>query len=157
MLSEKGFTLVELLVVIAMLGILSTIGLASYSEYRNRTFHAVAEQMMHDVQVSLESGAAGLSRAAPDFYWAWTDGNGELQGWRLDEFLPGTKVEENTRLDANYNGFCAAFANQWCGPNNLCCVVSWATTRHCDGETAIQWMRWNTGLTLKNEWANWGC
>lgn len=154
---EGGFTLIELLYSTAIISILSAIAFQGFVLYKAQAYDAHTDSLLHDAQVSLTAGRSNFKHGVWDFFWAWTDNTGTLQGWRVDEFLPGVKVTENTRLDANYDGFCEAFAAQWCPGGGLCCMTDWAMARHCDGDTAVTWSRWNDGSTIKMEMANWGC
>ena len=80
--SEKkncGFTLIEVLIVVAILGILMSIAVPAYSEYIRRAHRAAAQQFLHDVAQRQEqylldnrqyatilgAGAGGLGMVVP--------------------------------------------------------------------------------------------
>ena len=50
--SSKGFSLVELLVVVAILGILSTVGLVSYNGYVSGTKEKSAKNVMQQISLA---------------------------------------------------------------------------------------------------------
>ena len=55
--SEKGFTLIELIVVIAIIGILAAIGTVAYSGYIESANQAADEQLAYDVSYAIQLGA----------------------------------------------------------------------------------------------------
>ncbi|MCB0360936.1 MAG: type II secretion system protein [Bdellovibrionales bacterium] len=153
---ERGFTLIELMYSMMLMAILGAIALQSLARYRENAFDAHAVQLLRDVKVALQAGQSDLENGQ-DFFWAWTDGAGAIQGWRVDEFLPGVVTTADTRVDASYDGFCQALAPVWCPGGGLCCAVEWATARHCDGELAHQYIRWSDGTMTTASFQNWGC
>ncbi len=51
---EKGFTLIELMIVIAIIGILSAIAIPQYSAYRTRSFNAAAISDLKNAEIAQE-------------------------------------------------------------------------------------------------------
>lgn len=53
--ADGGFTLVELMVVLAIIGVLVTISVTSYLHYKDQANDAVAHANVHEATVSIES------------------------------------------------------------------------------------------------------
>jgi len=158
MRSERGVTLIEVLVSVVLASILSTLSLQNFNYYRQSTFDAHAYHVIHNGQVSIEAGKVNVEDLFYDYVWASSDGDGNIAGWRVDEFAPGLTVEKNTRIYLAYDGWCDIEAVLWCGdPDVLCCIVDSIEAAHCSSETYHIYWRWNNGEVWEEQWENWPC
>ncbi|RLB10772.1 MAG: pilus assembly protein [Deltaproteobacteria bacterium] len=53
--NKKGFTLIELMIVIAIIGILAAIAIPQFAKYRTRAYNAAALSDLKNFQTEMES------------------------------------------------------------------------------------------------------
>lgn len=93
-MGERGFTLIEMLVVVATIGILAGISLQSFSELRNRGFQVQASSLLNGAKVALNAGKVGGQLDSTTFYWAWTQDSGDVEAFDGSDIAPGFKNME---------------------------------------------------------------
>jgi hypothetical protein cdiviTM7_02629 len=59
MKNTSGFTLVEIIIVICVIGIISTVTLVSYSKLRENSYDAAAKETLHQVETAFKAYVAG--------------------------------------------------------------------------------------------------
>ncbi len=106
--NSKGFTLIELMIVIAIIGILAAIAIPNFIAYRNKAFCSAAESDANNIAAAIADYFAVPSRTnAPDSdpTTAVTDGLGmELTG--LNTGTIGGDVQAMTVTVTDASGRC---------------------------------------------------
>jgi type IV pilus assembly protein PilA len=54
-LNQKGFTLIELMIVIAIIGILAAIAIPQFAAYRQKSYNSAAHSDLRNVKTNLEA------------------------------------------------------------------------------------------------------
>ena len=95
--SLGGFTLVEMLIVVAIIGILAAVAIPQFASYRQKSYCARVKSDLANLAISQEAyyydhnsylavtlGAGGVSNV-PNFYWSegvtLTSSTGDTTGW----------------------------------------------------------------------------
>lgn len=150
--NQLGFTIIELLVVCTIIGVLCTISISIYHEYKIRGYDSSVDYAIHHAMNALEVGKSN-SDLGPNGYWTFSDANGSFQGDR--NIIPGLTTTPETRVTVFYNGWCDSNAAMWCG-NFPCCISDWVEARHCKGSIVKTYSRFNDGTVFSSEFPNWG-
>ena len=103
MQGEKAFTLIELLVTIAIVGILASLSVAIFSEYKSKSYDAIAIQQGHDAMVSLAAANTEGPRHCEFTYRingnvSYGSGSGNIS-----QCLPGFTHQRGTALVVRSN------------------------------------------------------
>ena len=128
--------MIELLTVIAIIGVLSSLALSSFSLYRASAAYAVANQTLHDARNALEA-----SLVDPDNLPASGAGTqnfpGEMTG-PGKELLIGLKLPKDMSIDYLYSQECL----------DSSCEEAVLETRHCKGREFSRWTRFGDGIEV---------
>lgn len=156
---EAGFTLVELFVVLATIGILAGLSIETFRVYKESSYVSYADRYIVDAQTALAAGISDMSEdAAGAFYAAWTNADGSMGGAPDSSFVPGLVTTDSVRVSINYDSLCdSTDTDTWCPAGGLCCVTQWYRAYHCKGSTMKTLTRWNNGVVTELTANSAGC
>lgn len=137
---ESGFTLVELLTVMAILGVLVAIALQTVGVYKAQASYAVAEETLHDARVSLEAGLSEADAAHPTpINFVRQEMPGAFLHPNANALFPGFRIPKNVAVTVYHDPSCLHGA----------CLSKLIEVRHCSGADYIQWERMGDGVEIK--------
>ena len=98
--NERGFTLVELLTVVAILGVLAKLALTSFIIYKSKAEFAKAESLYQNARTAAEAGEADQG---PAFAMAFTESldTGAPLAGDLRDFFPQVNMPKDVILGAS--------------------------------------------------------
>lgn len=137
--AQGGFSLVELLIVIAIIGVLSMLGTTAFWIYKDRAEYAKGESTMRNVRVNAVDG--DLEAADGLFIGlTTTDRSGGPMPAGLDEILPGAVTPPDLVLAALYDSCDAGDP-----PMQVKQLISVAP---CRSVRSLRWTKFCNGLEL---------
>ena len=114
-MGQRGFSLMELLVVTGILGVLSVLGMMNFNQLREYAYDAALDSAFHDAWISVQTGIS--------YYEEINDntkkitgimGEGELTGWKKT-FLPGIQVPKDMEMAVVWSPICTLPSCVWLG------------------------------------------
>lgn len=106
MRDERGFSLIELLTVIAILGVLVGLSMGAYTIYRENAEYAKGDATMHQARTALYAGESDLPDGFTMAFSQSTTTGGTLIG-AMGQAMPGAVMPKDLRLGVEINA---------CGP-----------------------------------------
>lgn len=151
--NEKGFTLVELLVITGTLSVLMMLSVHSYGVYRSSAFDSSTEHSIHHIKSALQAGLIDNDfMEGIGLVWASLQSAGLPSSAAAQELLPGYVHPSDMQLWVSYDAWCAnGILGDWCTETSI-------QGRHCSGNTWYLHQSFHNGIVTKIEWqAPGGC
>jgi prepilin-type N-terminal cleavage/methylation domain-containing protein len=133
--SQAGFTLVELLTVIAIIGVLSGLGLASFKVYRGDAAYSVAESSLRNARNAVEASVTNPDATIPSVALFSQNTAGSIQDPSAQVYLPGFQLPKNLRMSVQYDSTCT----------NAACIAEVLEFSHCFAHEYTRWVRFGNG------------
>jgi len=131
-----GFTLVELLVTVAILLILGALALTGFEVYKEQAYVRVSEELMGNARTALEAGKqdsetfpSGMMTVDQNAAGPMADATGQL-------LFPGLVLPKNFRVFATHDPSCAVDS----------CLEDFIQTRHCKTNKKTVYFRTYGGI-----------
>lgn len=143
--SNKGFSLIELLVVIGIIGVLAGLGTAIFSFYRQTAGYQVSKMAMRDVVTALDAGLSDKDQLVAFEHVQNTPGEITLPA--AHKLLPGLQLSANLKLSVRYDPNCVTAG----------CESAHITVTSCLAEEHVEYLRLGDGFFLTIDHVAGGC
>jgi len=92
---EKGFTLIELMIVVAIIGILAAIAIPQFSSYRVKAFNSSAQADIRNLMTAEEAAYADTQA-----YVSFADSGADAAATDTITSLPGARLSKGVKATA---------------------------------------------------------
>lgn len=146
--AESGFTLVELLTVVAIIGVLASLGISSFKVYRTSAYYALISQTYGQARTAMEAGINDVDNPPALVPLTQQLAAGDIQNNGARDLLPALKLPKDTLFKVSYDPDCSAGG----------CVREFIEVKHCKGAEYLQWSRLGDGTdVLLEKISGFGC
>ena len=148
---ETGFTLIELMVAVAIIGVLASLGLTHFSVYQDNAFHTIAKAELHNARTALN--ARNIEDSDYNLIFIYVNNDASIDsvtaGESLDSILPGYEHTRGVTL------FLSAY-----GDNSVMTGHEDTYLQHCNGPQSTSnpankivwhWIAFSVGGTTLTE------
>lgn len=149
---SEGFTLIEMLMVIAVIGVLAGISLQTFAVYRENAFYASSEEILRNARTALDIGRTNEESFPARVLFTQAFTGGSVTNNDAAMIAPGLNNNNNSYVYVYHNPTCAS---PWC-------LTDYITSRHCRAEEYTYWYRYANGFAAQVEHvdgsgAGWQC
>lgn len=118
---QKGFSLIELLVTVTILGILSALSISMFQEYKAKAYDMTGKTIARSLLVVGEAYLADWDGNSGAHHWVIRDADGSYRhvndGMALVEYFPPEASMENMTLYIGVNTFTLMGPKDWSNPS----------------------------------------
>ena len=140
-LPQRGFTLIEVLVVMSLIGVLALLSVQSFQTYRKKASYTVAMSALREARGAATGTLIQADIVFPEVNFVSQSTSGELTDADMSEVFPGVILSPSIKFTGAY------FPN--CGDAN--CTAVFAQVRPCSGEEYATWTRLGDGTEILAE------
>ncbi len=145
---EQGFTMIELLISISIIGILASLALTSFSIYRENAEYTKAESDLRNSRVAMEAGTQDISGAF-SLALSYSGTAGGNVPAPLDSVMPQAVTSSDVRLGVAYDS-CPVGAGAGA-------VEQYIISSSCKGRKSVSWTRFCDGMEVTIPELPFGC
>ena len=132
---EAGFSLIELLVASAIMGILAGLAVEAFSVYRDKSYYSISEQVLVQARTSLEAGLIDVADL-DGWHSIWQNTPGPPTTETGQRLAPGLVVPVDSIVYVRHRSDCG---------NEEWCIEDYAYVRHCKADEYTYWYRYRNG------------
>jgi prepilin-type N-terminal cleavage/methylation domain-containing protein len=145
---QAGFTIVELLTVVCLIGILSVLALTGFSVYRQKAAYAVASSSYKSARNALEASTADTTNLPGAVAAVVIADPGPVTVAGARDIMIGMQIPKNLKMRVSYDPNCL----------DATCIEAFMSSRHCLGREYLYWFRRGDGVeSLVENVAGAGC
>lgn len=134
----SGFTLVELMVVIGIVGVLVKMSATSFLIYRSKAAYAVAENTVRNAILAAEGSLVNTDNPPASFSYTTQSTSGGVTDPTMAAFLLNYQIPRNVLFGASYDNTC----------DNSGCEYFKLEAKHCSGTKFPRYIRYGDGFDI---------
>lgn len=138
MQNERAFTIIELLVVISIIGVLSSLMITSFSTYRQSAGYVAAEAIVSHGRRAAAASTTEADKLPPAVNLVSQTAPGQILDPNAFLYLPGLTVSRNLKVQVSFDPDCL-------GPD---CIAEYIRGDSCLSPEYASWSRFGDGVEL---------